>query len=64
MQLPRETAAILAMIAISGILFSSLVVLQPEVREVTFGAAPPTPYSTDHARAQGNARDEEPSSTF
>lgn len=64
MQMPRETAAILAIIAVSGILFSSLAALQPDTREVTFGAAAPTPYSADHARAQANARNEEPAPSF
>ena len=64
MNLPKETVAVIAVIALSGLLFSSLVAFQPEARQVTFGTEPATPYSADHARAQATARDEEAAPTF
>jgi hypothetical protein len=61
----KQATVVAATIVASGLLFSSLVAMQANGREVPFGpAAGPTVYSADHARAQETAKDEALPLTF
>ena len=64
MNLPKETLVIVATILVSGLLFTSLVMVNTGGHEVTYGEQGPTPYSADHARAQATARDDAAAPTF
>ena len=61
----KQAAPVIAAVAVSMLLFGSIVLMTPEAIEAAYPApGNPTVYSADHARAQATAPNEERAPTF